>query len=346
VQRESSEWLAELERELAEKDQLVVALTERLEQAAEQLDRQRRTGGEGGGRESRRGSPLPSDLIEDHKSLVEELREVVHQWQDMQAAASVGRLEGQIAELRDLLTNQMFAAPAPSSAGPAEPASLAAALSKLGAQVAEARSADTPRPGSWEARKAALLAAEGAAEIDSAADSGTAGASAALDANGLRESDLPPLPEPPAPWDPAQSGAGSLREALVERDAYIKLLTQHLQTIHSIERLPIEIAGLEDLPPALKQRVEEWETQLQTKHRRAEIELSLERARLSRDQTHLRQQQEQIVKELRRLGLESRAETASEPALADDDSQGQKSGTRWLRFLGVGKRDDNEPEKG
>ncbi|MBW3541415.1 MAG: hypothetical protein KY476_14200, partial [Planctomycetes bacterium] len=91
-----------LQSALAEKEKLVAALTARLEQAAEQLDRIRRSGGDRGSRVVSGG--IPAELVEQQKGLVEELQAAVAAWQDMQAAACLGRIERGVDEVRDLLT--------------------------------------------------------------------------------------------------------------------------------------------------------------------------------------------------------------------------------------------------
>src|SRR5207302_7713300 len=90
-----------IQNRLREKEQLVAALTERLEQAAEQLDRLRRTGVDKGRRPL--GGGFPAEVIEDHKSTLEDLKRIIARWEDMQAGATLGRIEAQIVELRDLM---------------------------------------------------------------------------------------------------------------------------------------------------------------------------------------------------------------------------------------------------
>src|SRR4029077_79348 len=90
-----------IQNQLHEKEQLVAALTERLEQAAEQLDRVRRTGADKGGRRPQGGGGLPAELVEEHKTTLEDLKRVIARWEDIQAEAALGRIETQIVELRD-----------------------------------------------------------------------------------------------------------------------------------------------------------------------------------------------------------------------------------------------------
>src|SRR5262249_9373824 len=101
----TTEQISSLESQLREKEQLVTALTERLEQAADQLDRIRRNGGDrvlrGG------GGGLPPELIEEQRALTTALQHAVEQWEAAQPGAALGRIEVQIRELRDLVTNGM-----------------------------------------------------------------------------------------------------------------------------------------------------------------------------------------------------------------------------------------------
>ena len=87
--------------QLREKEHLVAALTERLEQAAEQLDRLRRTGVDKGRRPL--GGGFPAEVIDDHKHTLEDLKRVITNWEDIQAGATLGRIETQIMELRELI---------------------------------------------------------------------------------------------------------------------------------------------------------------------------------------------------------------------------------------------------
>ena len=91
-----------LEAQLAEREQLVAALTERLEQAAEQLDRLHRTGAD---RTLRRhfGAGVPSELIAQQQKLVEDLQRAVEQWEAMQPGAFFGRLETQLTQIQELV---------------------------------------------------------------------------------------------------------------------------------------------------------------------------------------------------------------------------------------------------
>src|SRR5262245_36056726 len=125
-----------------EKEQLVAALTERLEQAAEQLDRLRRTGVDKGRRPL--GGGFPAEVIEDHKNTLEDLKRVIARWEDIQAGASLGRIETQIAELRDLLAGTGHVGTGHAGTIPAAHATSTAAPNQASSTAADRT--PTPRP--------------------------------------------------------------------------------------------------------------------------------------------------------------------------------------------------------
>src|SRR5690606_15432552 len=91
--------LADLQTKLKEKETLVAALTGRLEQAAEQLDRLRRMGADRG---NRTVAGVPPELIEEQRELTAQLQVAVNEWQEANAAAALSRIEVQVAEIRDI----------------------------------------------------------------------------------------------------------------------------------------------------------------------------------------------------------------------------------------------------
>ena len=91
-----------LQDTLRERDQVVQMLTQRLEQAADQLDRLHRTGGGRGGSVA---VGLPPELIENQQSLLEQLSRVLGDWEEVQATQTLTRIESQITELRELVAS-------------------------------------------------------------------------------------------------------------------------------------------------------------------------------------------------------------------------------------------------
>ena len=87
----------ELQQQLEEKDQLVLALTERLEEAAEQLDRAHRSGTDKGGRAGS-GAGLAHDALTQQQTLIEQLSKSVEVWEDVQPRDAFARIEARLDE--------------------------------------------------------------------------------------------------------------------------------------------------------------------------------------------------------------------------------------------------------
>lgn len=350
-----------LEAQLREKDDIIAALTERLEQAAEQLDRIHRSGGDRGASASAGGGGgLPAELVEQQKELTEQLQQAVEQWEEMQAAATLERLEGRVLELKDLfaggvasVSSEAAQAPAPASSGSRE------APEDEPEPKRPQTSEPAPSGDNWEALKARLFASEtddspsGNTETVEPADSvppeaNETGAEAAAPTpercRGAAdtEPDEGPEPDPPEPVDFETAGADDLRQAVERRDAYIMYLTRRIRMVQ-LRCTPSDgWASLENAPEELRTRLEELEGQLEQNLRHAEVEFSLERARLAREASKLQQARDQIEQEKKRLGLAGEStDDSSEKKNAEASAEQPRESGRWMRFLGKGRRGDD-----
>lgn len=332
-----------IRNQLREKEQLVAALTARLEAAAEQLDRFRRTGVDKGHRPLAGG--FPHELIEDHQKTLEDLKRVIAGWEELEAARTLKHIEALVVEVRDQIsgagiasgTHTTVRAPAPSASGTASAPSGSA----------------TPKPGTgpvsaakplantwWEKQKAAMLGETSAAEPESA--SAPAAASSAHEPDAAESprpavdvSDLE-FPDLPAAIDLESLSLEEARAAIRERDRVIGQLWEPLLALKAAGSLPSNLASLENLPAPLQARIAEIEAQWQAKFRQAELDLSVERARLAREQSTLRSQQEALAKRTKH-GADVAAAIAE-----SDGNDGTKRG-RWFRFMG---KDREEPGDG
>src|SRR5262245_52586977 len=338
--------LETIQGQLREKEHLVAALTERLEQAAEQLDRLRRTGVDKG-RRPMGGAAFPAEVIEDHKHTLEDLKKVIATWEEAQPGAALGRIEAQITELRDLIngsgrggaisagssvSNATAAASAPPRERPKEAAEHAPGAKKTG------------NAAWWEAQKAALMGEPVPAEVQAALT-----APAASDPAPAPTTDSASQPAPEPPSAPAQSvdlavvdipelppaidfeniTPDEARAAIRERDRIIQILREPLLIARAAAQIPANIRSLENLAEPVQARLTELEAQWQAKFRQVELDLSLERARLAREQAAVRQQQELLQKQLRR--------GAADRSGGSDDGRGDESSSskrRWFRFMG------------
>jgi hypothetical protein len=336
--------LSELESQLHEKELLVTALTQRLEQAAEQLDRYQRTGT---GRGVTVGGGLPPELLEQQKELTEDLRRAVEQWETMQAAAALGRLEIQITELRDLVAHQ----------GVSGSGAAGISIAPQGASAPKEASPRKPASGggasSWEALKAELLGDEPPAPSQSPRESEAASAGQhtndnpvssqqAADTPRAAEIDLPPV-DPPESIDVYSAGLEELQQAVLKRDDYIAYLGRRLANSAAMGALPANWAEFEHAPEELCRRLETLEKELEEKLRVAEVQLSIERARLGREESKLAMREEQIEKQMRKLGLQGEERQAPTTTMTPNEApptEEDPKGRRWMRFLSSGKGGD------
>jgi len=303
-----------LESQLAEKEQLVAALTERLEQAAEQLDRLHRTGADRGVRAGIAG--IPAELVQQQQKLTEELQRAVQQWEDMQPGAFFGRLETQLAQIQELVQQEPHGGgshssdsyshyesgrSSESSYGSGGTTSLQSVLERMQAKQAEPPAEESANPPAEERSEGA----PSASAVDIA---------------------LPPLSEPPEPIDVTAATPEELARACEVRDSYIVYLLQRLRQIESLGHVPNSWAGLENVPGELRARLETLEKRLEETLRLAEVELSLQRAKLAREEMRIRMMDGQMQKQLKQ------ARDASESE--GDSSADQANSGRWRRMLG------------
>jgi hypothetical protein len=305
-----------LEAQLAEREQLVTALTERLEQAAEQLDRLHRTGADRGVRSGIMG--IPPELVQQQQKLVEDLQQAVQQWEDMQPGAFFGRLESQLTQIHDLVLNHGGGGP---GQNPTD-AAFSRGESRYEQSPPRRNPSDSPKS-VLEFMKASLLAEEAPAPQDSSATEPESPRVAAVPA--VLHIELPALQEAPEPIDRQNGTREELIEACETRDAYVVYLLQRLRRIESMGHVPNSWAGLENLPEQLRERLEALEKRLEETLRLAEVELSLQRAKLAREEVRIRVIDEQLQKDLKR---------ARQDAPSESDGKDDQSGSRWKRMLG------------
>jgi hypothetical protein len=270
----------------------------------------------------------------------------------MQAAAVLGRIEVQVSEIRDLVANGL---PAGGAAGGGWPApDRREAGSSPGRGAGEGAGGGGSQGGSsgfsgWEALKAGLLKGEGAgtpapapaSTREAAARESAARVPAAAETAPPEEAVVINIEEvaPPEIIDPASADAETLRAAVERRDEYISYLSRKLRLTNGRAiRLP-DWESLNNAPEELASRLKDLEASLDENLRLAEVELSLERARLAREAAKLRLQQDQVEKELKRLKLD-RPQAAAAAASAHSGDAENPTGRRWLRMLGMRKSDE------
>ncbi len=233
----------ELESLLREKEDLIDALTERLEMTAEQLDRMQRTSGDRGHWMS---GGVPAELVEQQQTLCEDLGRVVQQWEESQPGITLSRIEMQIQELRDLLVQS-----------PGGGTSYRAEASSRSSFDAEQKS-DGNQPSeasAWEALKAGLLS-QSSGEIPVAGSSVERSVSG--EDAGPDPFDGDPL-SPPVAIDVDDASREDLQYAVLARDEFIAELLRRLRLVEGRTRPSDGWKTFESVPAELRERLESLE---------------------------------------------------------------------------------------
>ena len=325
-----SDTTLDLETLLREKEELIDALTERLELTAEQLDRQQRANGDRGHWLS---GGVPVELVEQQQNLCLDLERVVHQWEDAQPGAALSRIEMQLQELRDLFVQN----PAGSGGG-----ARYSEHSRARAVAPEPEPDASPSEQSaWEALKAGLLSQDGAdvPEAGHHQDHQAHYESAAPvyeESAGPDPFDSEPPLDPPEAIDLDSADSATLRNAVLARDEFIAEVLRRLRSVEGRTRPSDTWKTIENVPDELRSRLESLERRLEQTLRMSEVELSRERAKLGREAARIKQLEEATQKAADRVGL---ALAEHDRADAEEDEPENRADGRWARMLGRGKRD-------
>lgn len=340
-----------LQARLADREQLVEELTSRLEQAAEQLDRFKRTGADRGGRIINGGGGLPASLVEQQQTLTEELQQAVRDWENMQPTVLLSRVEMQITELRDLMFERGdgMAVPAPTKETSSASASQLTKPSSTPTDNGSTNGDVDPSGMSlYEQFKAGLTGDEPPADESNASsvptESASESAPTAEAAARPVEAEIPAV-DPPEEIDLESADEEALREAVHQRDSYITYLLRRLRAKEVAAWPAGEWKDLEGVPGELAVRLEEYEKQLEELLRLAEVETSLERARLGREAAKLELERQQIQSVMSHLQLSEECEDDVDDADDEGDSNGRPKPSRLKRFLARWQGDE-EPENG
>lgn len=168
----------------------------------------------------------------------------------------------------------------------------------------------------WESLKSEML--EDAAVL--------AGASASKSPEPIVPADAP------AAIDLKTATPEEMADAISERESYICYLLQMLRTRTEVP-VPPDWSALNNAPEELTARLERMAADLQDNLRRADVEISIERARLAREQAQLAMREEHLKRQMRELGIEQEAAVSNEKR----GGKGNAPDRRWSRFLGINR---------
>ncbi len=293
--------IRELQQIVLEKDDLLKVLTERLELAAEQLDRLRRQGSML--EPSHHVAQAPKSPQLDSPGVLEDLKQMLADWQDLQTRDWFGSLEEKLDGVHGLVSHlQSMSVRSPIEEKQSTP-SVAEILAKY--QAGDNSNAEGAVPD--------------AAELEQ-----------------IRDCDAPAtelvLPEPPPSMDIERGSTEELREGLRQREDYISRLRDYLLAYDALTSTPIEGIDLDSLSAEQTAAMEAWEAKVRKDLRQTQIQLWVERAQLSREQMQLQQKVHHLETETRRLGLTNPKDgPGSGTAATGADSP---KGKNWLGLFG------------
>ncbi|HBN75314.1 MAG TPA: hypothetical protein DD473_05760 [Planctomycetaceae bacterium] len=304
----------ELQQQLDEKDELVTALTQQLEQAAEQLDRMHRSGGRSGlhnAQESKVINPLNEQLSTNLNYLIE-------QWEESQIASCLERIESQIEDLKSSVSNIQL---------PAEQSTTT--------NWSPEDDDNRPTGLQLDALKDVLFGAT--PEItDEVFDESLNEIEA--DEDVITSND--PLPPTPAAVDFEQANHEEMISAIQTRDDYIESCIAMYRDLRLKSGLiqPINWEVISECPEELVESLQELESHLREQARLNEVTMSLERARISRESTQLRQYRVQLQKYVKKHNLDPTELPSLGVQLSDESANEKRSSVpnqKWLSLLRI-----------
>ncbi len=305
-EQSGAEQIATLLDQMRSKDALVVQLTERLEAAAEQLDRMQRSGGDrrhpsGPGGSSR-------ELVEQTGQLTSRVEEALESWG--QASSHYDVILQRLNDITSYLTN-------PSDVRESSPAPKAASglFQAPSSPTAPAPSSPPPAPSAaaapgqgtfWEKMKASMIdgtpaptrpAAQASAPQPVSSQSGESDLNASEDG----ADPIDQISPPPEMIDLHTASVEELRDAVSTRDDYISTLISALRAADSLPQLPQDLLQSGLGPQELLASLVELESRLKTGVQRENLELSIERARMARERQRLDQVKAQLEGHIKRM---------------------------------------------
>jgi len=293
----------DLEAELAQRNDLIAALTAQLEKAVNQLDRLRRAGAD-------RAPSAPARPGESSE-LASRLTSVLDDWSEFQPSLRIERIEHGIERILEMLDEQRISA-ATASAPPAPQDYWEQAKTRLLAE-------NPPEGNSPPVTAAAAMVEPPRIEPDSFP--------AALD-------ELPSPVPGPAPV-PADAPPETLWDAIETRDQYIQYLITRMRTIESQKYLTGPVEQLFEKSGEQGKELQALDLLLRERLRQAEIAHSLERAVLARERAKLSQVRQHLEAELKRMENQKAASLAQRRIEVPEDSPPQRgdSESRWKRLF-------------
>jgi hypothetical protein len=141
------------------------------------------------------------------------------------------------------------------------------------------------------------------------------------------------LPEIPAAVDIETADEETLRRAVADRDDCIQSLQDYIVALNTISVPEFDLKDYDALPLEQREKLESWEAVLRENLRRSEVEISVDRAKLAREQQKLQFQLLQLTKERKRIGMQQNLSPAAEGDTRKQGQRGIPSSRTWLSLF-------------
>lgn len=311
--REQTEEIQRLHGELDGKEQLVQAITARLEETVDQLDRLQR---QGNSRGSGGGAPASGikEILDSQQAVAQRVDESLQYWE-----GTAGYFEQILERLNEIARSST----GPAAGSGAAPASGGSSYERMKANLlAQSPSGSAPSTGGGHSSSPAPAVSPVAAPGPSAAPALPPLLMAAA-------ASLEPNSPPPFPVNIDLASREELVEAVQTRDAYIASLVQEARRRDDAIFHKIEWSKLSNAPEDLRPQLVELSKRLREVVQREEHAQSMERARLAREQARIDVVKQQLEAQIRRLATPAGAT----PTPAPEPAPGKPAKDSWLNRL-------------
>ncbi len=306
-----SDQIAELTQQVREHEATIVTLTEFLEWAASRLEEA----------DIPPTPPpteqiaFPADMVQCQWRLTERFADIVDEWREAETPAQIARLSEEVSHVRELATRWFDAELGRRPSGEFSSGFL---LDEM--QKGEKSSSEGSSSISWAALKAEMLGDEPPpVETDEPL---------ATDEQVDLHEELQILENRPAPVDASQTDRAGWQAAVEDRERYIISLIRMLRILQTRRRGPIDELPEDQISEEKRRQLTELENTLHQKLRQGEVELSMERARVGRLESRIRQRESEIQRILKQRDQAS-------GSVSESDSRNR----RWMRFINRAKED-------
>lgn len=307
--REQTEEIQRLHGELDGKEQLVQAITARLEETVDQLDRLQRQGNSrGGGGASASGI---KEILDSQQAVAQRVDESLQYWE-----GTAGYFEQILERLNEIARSP--SSPSAASSHGAAPASGGSNYERMKASLL-AQSPSGPAPSSAAPPSMPAPAVPATPAAAPALPPLLMAAAASLEASS----------PPPVPVDTDLASREELVEAIQARDAYIASLVQEARRRDDAIFHNIDWSKLSNAPEDLRPQLVELGKRLRDAIQREEHAQSMERARLAREQARIDVVKQQLEAQIRRLATPGGAT----PTAAPESAPAKPAKDSWLNRL-------------